>query len=190
MDLLSTAWKLLLLRGVMGVLFGILAIAWPIETVIGLAVLWGIWALVDGVGLFVAAFRPEGSGGQRLLAGLMAAIAVLAGLYAIVHPGSAAVALTWVIGIWLLVRGVFEVVGAFAVGQTGSSRWMGVLSGLVDFLLGGILVAHPGKSAVGITWLLGIIALVWGIVLIVLALVVRSQLRDLADEGGVTPSPA
>jgi uncharacterized membrane protein HdeD (DUF308 family) len=189
MDLLSTAWKLLLLRGVMGVLFGILAIAWPIETVIGLAVLWGIWALVDGVGLFVAAFRPEGSGGQRLLAGLMAAIAVLAGLYAIVHPGSAAVALTWVIGIWLLVRGVFEVVGAFAVGQTGSSRWMGVLSGLVDFLLGGILVAHPGKSAVGITWLLGIIALVWGVVLIVLAFVVRSQLHDLAD-GGATPSPA
>jgi uncharacterized membrane protein HdeD (DUF308 family) len=189
MDLLSTAWKLLLLRGVMGVLFGILAIAWPIETVIALAVLWGIWALIDGFGLFAAAFRPGGSGGERLLAGVMAAIAVLAGLYAIVHPGSAATALTWVIGIWLLVRGVFELVGAFRGGQTGSSRWMGVLSALVDFLLGGILVAHPGKSAVGITWLLGLIALIWGIVLIVLALVVRSQLHDLAD-GGVTPSPA
>jgi uncharacterized membrane protein HdeD (DUF308 family) len=189
MDLLNTAWKLLLLRGVLGVLFGLLAIAWPIDTVIALAVIWGIWALIDGVGLFMAAFRPGGSGGERLLAGVMAAIAVLAGLYAIVHPGSAAVALTWVIGIWLLVRGVFEVVGAFAPDQTGSSRWMGVLSGLVDFLLGGILVAHPGRSAVGITWLLGIIALVWGIVLIILAFVVRSQLHDLA-EGGVAPSPA
>jgi uncharacterized membrane protein HdeD (DUF308 family) len=189
MDLLNTAWKLLLLRGVLGVLFGILAIVWPIDTVIALAVLWGIWALVDGFGLFAAAFRPGGTGGERLLAGVMAVIAVLAGLYAIVHPGSAATALTWVIGIWLLVRGVFELVGAFAAGQPGSSRWMGVLSALVDFLLGGILVAHPGKSAVGITWLLGIVALVWGVVLIVLAFVVRSQLRDLAD-GGVSPSPA
>jgi len=189
MDLLNTAWKLLLLRGVLGVLFGILAIAWPIDTVIALAVLWGIWALVDGLGLLVAAFSPGGSGGQRLLAGVMAVVAVLAGLYAIVHPDAAAAALTWVIGIWLLVRGVFELVGAFSREQTGSSRWMGVLSALVDFLLGGILVAHPGKSAVGITWLLGIIALVWGIVLIVLALVVRSQAHDLA-EGGVTPSPA
>jgi uncharacterized membrane protein HdeD (DUF308 family) len=189
MDLLNTAWKLLLLRGVMGVLFGILALAWPIETVIALAVLWGIWALVDGFGLFAAAFRPEGTTGQRVLAGVMAVIAVLAGLYAIVHPGSAAVALTWVIGIWLLVRGIFELVGAFAVGVTGSARWMSVLSAVVDFLLGGILVAHPGKSAVGITWLLGLIALLWGIVLIVLAFVVRSQVHDLADDGA-TPSPA
>lgn len=190
MDLLNTAWKLLLLRGVMGVLFGILAIAWPIETVIALAVLWGIWALVDGFGLFAAAFRPGGTTGERWLAGAMAAIAVLAGLYAIVHPGSAAVALTWVIGLWLVVRGFFELFGAFATGLPGSSRWMAVLSAAIDFLLGGILVAHPGKSAVGITWLLGSIALVWGVVLIVLAFVVRSQLHDLADDGGFTPSPA
>jgi uncharacterized membrane protein HdeD (DUF308 family) len=189
MDLLNTTWKLLLLRGVMGVLFGILAIAWPIETVIALAVLWGIWALIDGFGLFAAAFRPGGTGGERLLAGVMAVIAVLAGLYAIVHPGSAATAITWVIGIWLVVRGVFELVGAFATGLSGSTRWMAVLTAAIDFLLGGILVAHPGNSAVGITWLLGIVALVWGVVLIVLAFVVRSQVHDLAD-GGVTPSPA
>jgi len=85
---------------------------------------------------------------------------------------------------------VFELFGAFASGVSGSSRWMAVLSAAIDFLLGGILVAHPGKSAVGITWLLGIVALLWGIVLIVLALVVRSQVHDLADDGGFTPSPA
>lgn len=189
MDLLNTAWKLLLLRGVMGVLFGILAIAWPISTVIGLAVLWGIWALVDGIGLFGVAFGGDGTSGQRVLAGAMAAIAVLAGLYAIVHPGAAAVALTWVIGIWLLVRGVFELVGAFGSELPGSSRWIAVLSAVVDFLLGAILVAHPGKSAVGITWLLGIVALIWGVVLIVLALVVRSRAHDLR-ESGPTPAPA
>jgi uncharacterized membrane protein HdeD (DUF308 family) len=66
---------------------------------------------------------------------------------------------------------------------------MSVLSALVDFLLGGILIAHPGKSAVGITWLLGIVALIWGVVLIVLAFVVRSHLHDLRDDG-VAPSPA
>jgi uncharacterized membrane protein HdeD (DUF308 family) len=188
MDLLNTAWKLLLLRGVLGVLFGILAIAWPIDTVVALAVIWGIWALVDGIGLAMAALRPGGTGGQRLLAGVMAAIALLAGLYAIAHPGAAAAALTWVVGLWLLVRGVFELVGAFTAEPAGSSRWMALLSALVDFVLGGILVAHPGQSAVGITWLLGIVALIWGVVLIVLALVVRSQARDLRD--GPTPAPA
>lgn len=189
MDLLNTAWMLMLLRGVIGVLFGILAIVWPIHTVIALAVLWGIWALVDGIGLFTMAIGGSGTTGQRLWAGVVAVVAVLAGLYAIVHPGSAAVVLTWVIGIWLMVRGVFELFGAFGRGLPASSRLWSVVMALVDFLLGGILVANPGRSAVGITWLLGIVALVWGLVLIVLAFVTRSRLRNLED-GAASAAPA
>jgi uncharacterized membrane protein HdeD (DUF308 family) len=187
MDLLGTAWKLLLLRGVIGVLFGIVAIAWPISTVVALVVLWGVWALVDGIGLATEALR-QGTTGERLLAGVMALVAVLAGLYAIFHPGATAVVLTWIVGIWLLVRGLFEVVRAFARSLPGSTRAMLVVSALVDFLLGGIFVAHPGKSAIGVTTLLGVVAVVWGGVLIVLALVVRSQAHDLDDH--VSPAPA
>jgi hypothetical protein len=115
MDLLGTAWKLLMLRGVIGVLFGIVAIAWPISTVVALAVLWAIWALVDGLGLATEALR-EGTTGERLLAGVVAVVAVLAGLYAIFHPGATAVLLTWIVGIWLLVRGLFEVWAPSGIG--------------------------------------------------------------------------
>lgn len=187
MDLLGTAWKLLMLRGVIGVLFGIVAIAWPISTVVALVVLWGIWALVDGIGLATEALR-EGTTGERLLAGVMAVVAVLAGLYAIFHPGATAVLLTWIVGIWLLMRGLFEVVGAFGRGRPGSTRAMTVVSALVDFLLGGIFVANPGKSAIGVTTLLGVVAIVWGVVLVLLAFAVRSEAHDLEDHA--SPAPA
>jgi uncharacterized membrane protein HdeD (DUF308 family) len=118
----------------------------------------------------------------------VALVAVLAGLYAVVHPGNAAKALTWVVGVWLLVRGLVEVVGAFGRGLDGSTRAALGISALVDFLLGGIFVANPGKSVVGVTTLLGIVAVVWGVVLVVLALVARRHLDDLA--GGAPVQPA
>ena len=153
---------------------------------IGLAVLWGIWALVDGIGLFGVAFGGDGTSGQRVLAGAMAAIVVLAGLYAIVHPAGGG---RPDLGdrIWLLVRGVFELVGAFGSGLPGSSRWIAVLSAVVDSC--SARSWWPTPERVGITWLLGIVALIWGVVLIVLALVVRSRAHDLR-ESGPTPAPA
>ena len=52
-DWFTLGWKMLLVRGAIGIVFGILAIAWPISTAIALALLWGIWALVDGIGSIV-----------------------------------------------------------------------------------------------------------------------------------------
>jgi uncharacterized membrane protein HdeD (DUF308 family) len=180
LDLLNMPWKMLLLRGAIGVLFGILAMVWPLETAIALALLWGIWAVVDGIGLGMAAFAG-GSGGQKALAIGMAVLALIAGIFAIFHPGLTAAALTWVLGIWLIVRGLFEIFGAFAPGL-GSARWVLVLTAIIDLVLGVIFVSNPGKSAVGLAFLLGLIALVWGVVLVIGAFVVRSQVRDLAGD--------
>ena len=62
---LTAGWKMLLVRGVIGIIFGILAIVWPIDTAIALALLWGIWAAVDGVGSIVQAFQPEARTSSR-----------------------------------------------------------------------------------------------------------------------------
>ena len=64
-DWYAVGWKMLLFRGVLGIVFGILAIAWPIETAIAFALLWGIWALADGVGSIVQAFQPERRAGSK-----------------------------------------------------------------------------------------------------------------------------
>ena len=146
-DLLTAAWKLLLLRGVIGIVLGIVLMVWPQATIVVLMVLVGIWALVDGVGLAAQVFAKGASTGQRVFFGVMALIALVVALVAIFRPGVAASAVTWVIGIWLLVRGLFELVGAFSSTIT-APRWLLVLGALLDLVLGWLFVTNPGTAAV------------------------------------------
>lgn len=185
-DWLTLGWKMLLVRGVLGIIFGILAIVWPISTAIALALLWGFWALVDGIGSIAQAFQPE-SRGSRLWLILLGVIALLAAFFAITSPGMAAKTLTWILGIWLMVRGVFELAGAFRSQQV-MPRWLLVLSGLLSILLGILFAANPGAGAVSIAVLLGVTALIWGVVLIGVALSVRRALS--APPGSAQSSPS
>ncbi len=171
-DWYAVSWKMLLLRGGIGIVFGIVAIAWPKGTAIAFALLWGFWALADGVGSIVQAFQPDAKGRVWLI--LMGLIALVAAFFAIFSPGVAAVALTWILGIWLIVRGLFEIVAAFT--SSGDvSRWLLVLGGALSVVLGVLFTANPGKGAVSIAVLLGVMALLWGITFVVLALMLRSQ---------------
>ena len=180
-DLLTAAWKLLLLRGVIGFVLGILLVSWPQATIVVLMVLIGIWALIDGIGLAAQVFAKGAPTGQRVLFGVMALVALGVALFAIFSPDKAASVLTWVIGIWLLVRGAFELVGAFS-STISAPRWLLVLSALLDLVLGWVFVTHPGKAAVGVAVIIGILAIAWGVVFIVLALAARSAVKDLPDD--------
>ena len=179
-DALIVSWKLLVLRGVVAVVFGVVAIAWPDTTLLVLVVLWGVWALVDGIGLAAQAFSHEASRNQRVLFGLMALVAVAVALVAILRPSMAASAVTWVLGVWLLVRGLFELVGAFT-SRSSTPRWLLLLGALLDLVLGALFVANPGESAVAVAVVLGFIALVWGAVFIALGLLVRRRAAEVAE---------
>ena len=71
--------------------------------------------------------------------------------FAIFSPGIAAEAITWVLGAWLLARGVLEVIVAL-VDRSGSARWVTLLNALVDVLLGTLLMSNPGGAAVGVAF--------------------------------------
>jgi uncharacterized membrane protein HdeD (DUF308 family) len=187
-DLLSTGWKMLVVRGLIGIVFGIIAIAWPVDTAIALALLWGFWVLIDGIGSIVQAFQPESKGGRVWLV-VFGLISLVAAFFAIFSPAVAAKTLTWILGIWLLVRGVFELVGAFS-STLQMPRWLLLLSAAVSILLGILFVANPGAGAVGIAVWLGIAALVWGIVFVALGLSVRQDLRTAQHATGPGPQPA
>jgi uncharacterized membrane protein HdeD (DUF308 family) len=184
-DWMTVGWKMLIVRGVIGVVFGILAIVWPISTAIALALLWGFWALMDGIGSLTQAFRPE-SRGSRFWLALMGVIALLAAFFAIFSPAMTAVTLTWILGIWLIVRGAFEAVGAFSSAMA-TPRWLLFLSAALSILLGILFVANPGAGAVGIAVLLGVTALMWGAAFVVGGLAVRRALTNLPSGGEVRP---
>ena len=143
--------------------------AWPDETVVVLVVLWGCWALVDG--LMAHRGRPAScrapAQGPVILAG--SGLARGRAFFALVRPGLAAATLTWFLGIWLVVRGVSEIIGAFRA--SGAGRWVLVLSGVVDGVIGVLFIANPGSAALSIALLLGLLAFVWGLAFVAVALV-------------------
>ena len=149
----------MVIRGVVGLAFGVVALAWPGETALAFIVLWGLWALFDASARSRRASAPV-PGAHAWLHLLMGAISLVVAVFAIFSPAVTASTLTWLLGIWLIVRGLTELVtGAIGAGDRGRAFLIG--SGIVDLVLGVLFAANPGRAAVGIAWLLGLVALVW-----------------------------
>jgi len=170
-DFMTLRWTVLLTRGLIGIGFGILAMAWPEETVTILVVLWGCWALVDGIALLVAVRAVPGTA-PKVVAIVAGAVALLIAFFAIARPGVAAATITWFIGVWLVIRGVLEIVEAFST-SASSGRWALIAGGLLDLLIGVLFMLNPGSAILGIAWLLGLLALLWGCVAVGMAFFVR-----------------
>jgi uncharacterized membrane protein HdeD (DUF308 family) len=171
-DWLNLSWKMLMVRGSLAIVFGLVAIAWPLETAIALAIVFGFWALVDGVGSFAQAFEKGTPTSARILLIVMGAAALIAAFFAIFSPAVAAVTLTWILGIWLIVRGAFEVFAAFSATRD-APRWLLLVTAGVDVILGILFVANPGSSALAIAWVLGLVAIVWGVAFLATGFIVR-----------------
>jgi uncharacterized membrane protein HdeD (DUF308 family) len=183
---LEFTWKFEVARGIIGILFGIVAMIWPVETVIALAILWGIWALIDGIGSIALAFLPDARQGRGWLI-FMGVIAIVAAFFAILSPEVAAATLMWILGIWLIVRGLFELVGAFGVGG-GLPMWLMLAGAAISILIGVLFVWRPGGSAVALAVWLGICAVVWGVISVGAGLQTRRELKydDTANNEAAT----
>ena len=152
----------LILLGILAVIVGIIAIAWPGATVYALVILFAVYAFLDA-GLEAArAFgsRTAGPVFGHLLLGL---ISLAAGVIALVWPSPTALVLVLVVGIWAVAGGVVEIVNGFRSGETAGTRAMFILTGLVSVAFGVLLFARPGVGAVTLALLFGLFSLVYGI---------------------------
>ena len=145
-DLLTAAWKLLLLRGVIGIVLGIVLIAWPQATIVVLMVLIGIWALIDGIGLAAQVFAKGASTGQRVFFGVMALVALVVALFAIFRPGTGRER-DHLGGRHLAARAWSVRAGRrLLLHRQRTPRWLLVLGALLDLVLGWLFVTNPGKA--------------------------------------------
>jgi uncharacterized membrane protein HdeD (DUF308 family) len=163
---LARNWWALVLRGVCAVLFGVAAFAWPGLTLAVLVIMYGVYALVDGVLAVIAAVAARQPGRfpwGLLLAGL-AAIGV--GVLTIALPGLTALALLYLIAAWAIMRGVFEVIAAIHLRKEIDHEWLLVASGVLSILLGLFLVISPGAGALALLWAIGAMAIVVGFLMI------------------------
>lgn len=168
----------LFITGAIAIIFGLVALFAPLATSITLVILWGAYALVDGVIQLVLAFRKEGRPARGFLI-FSGVIGILAGLFVLFQPVAGGQVLGWVLGFWLLVRGILEFAAAF--GSDGSSpRWLQILSGVFWVLAGILFLANPGAAILTFALWLGILALIWGVLLLGAGFTARKSKRDAA----------
>jgi uncharacterized membrane protein HdeD (DUF308 family) len=173
-DLLKRNWWLLALRGLLAVIFGILAFVWPGLTLLTLVFLFGWYALLNGIlSFFLAAKTPKGHGriASLILGGLLS---ILAGLLTFFMPGITALGLLILIAAWAIVNGIMEIVAAIKLRKVITNEWLLVLAGLASIVFGVLLFLLPGPGALVLVWWIGSFALVFGILLMILAFKMRN----------------
>jgi uncharacterized membrane protein HdeD (DUF308 family) len=163
---------ILIVRGIVGVLVGVIAFLWPGITIAALVVLFGAYAIVDGITNLVLGFSRTGAHG-RWAHVLQGAVGIAAGVLTFMWPAITGLALIWFIAAWAIVTGAFEIAAAIRLRRVITGEWMLVLSGIVSILFGVLVFAFPLAGAVGISWILGVYAMTAGIILISLGVRLR-----------------
>jgi uncharacterized membrane protein HdeD (DUF308 family) len=176
-DFLSRAWWMLALRGVIAVIFGILAILWPGLTLLWLAALFAVYALFSGIVSIVGAVKNRTSEREWWIILLLGLVSVCAGIIAIIHPAMTALVLVLVMGANALVTGVLDIVTAIRLRKTMEHEWLLILAGLASVVFGFLVFLFPGAGALALVWLISAYAIATGILLLALAFRARSWRR-------------
>jgi len=167
-ELLARHWWVLLLRGIAAIAFSVVAFAWPGLTLASLVIVFGAYALVDGVFSIVGAIRGGGRQPWWLLV-LEGLVGIGIGALTLFAPGVTALALLFYIAIWAVATGVLQIGAAIALREEIEGEWLLGLGGLASVVFGALLVARPGAGALAVLWLIGAWALAFGVLLVVLS---------------------
>ncbi len=151
----------LIVRGVLALAVGVIALAWPSVTVLALVILFAVYAFMAAGLEAVRAFSSRNAGPVigHLLLGL---VDLAAGVIALAWPGPTALVLVLIVGIWAVIAGLVEIAAAFRAGEQAGTRALFILGGLVTVAFGVVLCARPGIGAVALALLFGLFNLIYG----------------------------
>jgi uncharacterized membrane protein HdeD (DUF308 family) len=141
--------------------------------------LFGVFAIISGITAVVAALRDreEHHWGLLLFEGILG---VLAGAVALVWPGITALAFLFLIATWAILTGILETVAPLAFPMSFGRGLLSVLSGIVSIVFGALIAAQPAAGLLAVVWLIGIYAIIFGVMHIVVYFEARSVAHSLA----------
>jgi len=167
-------WWLVVLRGVAAILFGLAAFLWPGLTLLVLVVLFGAYALADGL-IAVITGLSHAKDSQRwwffVLEGL---VGITAGLIALFRPGMATLVIVAVIAAWAILTGILEIAAAIRLRREITNEWLLAVGGILSVVVGVLLIVQPLAGSLAIVWIIGAYSLVFGITLVSLGVRLRS----------------
>ena len=178
-QLIGSFRTMLLFRGIAAVLFGILTLVWPKLSLAVLVLLFGVFAVVSGITAVAAALRnrEEQGWGFLLFEGILG---ILAGVVALVWPGIVALAFLYLLAAWAILTGILELVAPLAFPMRGGRAVLMVLAGLVSIVFGILIAAQPAAGLLTVVWLIGVYAIVFGVMYIGMYFQSRSLASSLA----------
>jgi uncharacterized membrane protein HdeD (DUF308 family) len=171
-------WRVLALRGLAALLFGLVVLFWPGVILAVLTLIFGIYALVDGGIVLVPALRTSERGARRWLPLAEGTMGVIAGLLAFLWPGLTASALLYVIVGWAVATGILKISTAIVLRSEVENGWLLGGSGALSVLFGAILAALAGSDLPSLAPFIGVFALVVGLALILFAFRMRDRQRN------------
>ena len=184
-EALARNWGWILLRGIVAILFGVFTLFQPAIALATLVLIFGAYALVDGLSLVVAAIanrKGEKHWGTLLVGGLLG---IAAGIVTFLMPNITAIALLAVIAAWAMVVGIAEVVAAIELRKVITGEWLLIVAGLASVAFGVFLIARPAAGALAVAFWIGAYAVVSGVLIMALAFRLRSWAHALS--AGVRP---
>ncbi|HKD17436.1 MAG TPA: HdeD family acid-resistance protein [Thermoanaerobaculia bacterium] len=171
---LAEHWWVVLLRGIVAILFGVLALTRPLLTIAALVLFWGAYALVDGIFELIEGVRTKY--GMLIFLGILG---IAAGLITFFWPAITAIVLLYIIAFWAIVVGVMQIGAAIRLRKEVQGEWLWILSGVCMVILGVLLIARPGPGAVSLVRVIGWFAIVWGFLLVMLAFRLKAHVGKL-----------
>ncbi|HEX5386570.1 MAG TPA: DUF308 domain-containing protein [Gemmatimonadales bacterium] len=175
----ASHWWVLALRGAVAILFGLAALFWPAATLAAVVLVYGAFAFADGILAVVAGAR--GRWGGLLLAGILG---IIVGIIALIWPGITALALVFVIAAWAIVTGIMEIAAAVQLRREITGEWLLALVGVASLAFGILIALFPGAGALSILWVLGIYAIIYGVLQLFLGFRLRNLPSRLAARLG------
>ena len=171
-------WWAFVLRGIVAILFGVLALVQPGITLGALILLFAIWLLIDGI---LALFNSVGAAQANepwwplVFEGLLA---IAVGVLTLRWPGITALTLLFIIAFWSILRGILEIVAAVRLRHEIKGEGWLILGGIASVVFGALVIIYPGSGALAVVWLIGIYAIILGIALLMLGF----RLKGVADK--------
>ena len=168
----TKTWRMIAFRGVLAIIWGAMTLVWPGISLTVLVLLFGAYALIDGIGTIATAVQSSDSPrGWPLLHGIAG---ILAGIMTMLWPGITALGLVYFIAAWALVTGLLQIFAAIELRKEITHEWIPILSGALSVLFGILVAISPATGALSIVWIIGIYAIISGVLFVSLALHLRS----------------
>jgi uncharacterized membrane protein HdeD (DUF308 family) len=172
---LARNWWALVLRGVLAIVFGVLAFVNPGLTLATLVLLFGAYSLVDGVFAIIAGLRAAQRQERWWPFALEGLASIAVGLFTFVAPAATAFALLLLVSVWAIVTGVFRIAAAIRLRKEIQGEWLLILNGLLSVIFGIVIMARPGAGLVWLVWMVGLYAIIFGVILVALGFRLRGH---------------